>query len=146
MGPFRPTNDILTTCDSLLAKQFQVVLRLERRNPLHFIGKSVFACCFGMVINGELPEGAFKRFELAVKYVSAEELEALKDGLSQALTDWLDKRAKEKGWKVRNTVCPVCSEEVSSYEGSDKMPFIVCPRCIWKRGKLGAVDPTPAQP
>ncbi len=91
-----------------------------------------------MVINGELPEEAFKRFELAVKYVSQEELEALKEGLSQALVDWLDRRAKEKGWKVRNTVCPECSEEVTSYEGSDKVPFIVCPRCIWTKGKIGA--------
>jgi len=78
-----------------------------------------------MVINGELPEEAFKRFELAVKYVSLDELETLKSGLSQALIDWLKKSAKEKGWKVSNTVCPVCSEEVGSYEGSDKVPFIV---------------------
>jgi signal peptidase I len=98
-----------------------------------------------MVINGELPEEAFKRFELAVKYVSADELETLKEGLSQALIDWLGKSAKEKGWKVHNTICPSCSEEVTSYEGSDKVPFIVCPRCIWKKGKIGAAQITSDQ-
>jgi signal peptidase I len=98
-----------------------------------------------MVINGELPEEAFKKFELAVKYVSSDELEALKAGLSQALLDWLDRRAKEKHWKVKNTVCPECSEEVSSFEGPDGVPFIVCPRCIWKKGKIGAAQLTPDQ-
>ena len=89
-----------------------------------------------MVINGELPEEAFKRFELAVKYVNGEELEEIKDGLTQALVDWLQKSAIEKGWMVRSTLCPVCSREVGSYEGSDKVPFIVCSHCIWKKGMI----------
>ncbi len=91
-----------------------------------------------MVINGELPEEAFKRFELAVKYVNVEELEQLKGGLSQALLDWLQKSAKERGWKVSSTECPVCSQGADSFEGKDNVPFIVCSRCIWKKGKIGA--------
>ncbi len=92
-----------------------------------------------MVINGELPEEAFKRFELAVKYVSIDELDQLKNGLSEALLDWLQKSAKEKGWKASATECPVCSQKADSFEGKDNVPFIVCPRCIWKKGKIGAL-------
>ncbi len=89
-----------------------------------------------MVINGELPEEAFKRFELAVKYVNRDELEEIKEGLTQALVDWLQKSAMKKGWVVRSTLCPVCSQESTSYEGSNKLPFIVCPHCIWKKGMI----------
>ncbi len=93
-----------------------------------------------MVINDELPEEAFKRFELAVKYVSGEQLEQIKDGLSQALVDWLKKSAREKSWKVGETQCPECSAPVNSFQGSHGEPFIVCSRCIWKKG---LIEPVP---
>lgn len=101
-----------------------------------------------MVINGELPEEAFTRFELAVKYVNRKQLDELKDGLSKALLDWLQKSAKEKRWNVSETLCPKCSSVVSSFERSDNVPFIVCPRCIWKNGLIfseGETATIPAQ-
>lgn len=91
-----------------------------------------------MVINGELPEEAFKRFELAVKYVNSEELDEIKEGLTQSLLDWLQKSAIEKGWEVRNTLCPECSQDVSSYGVSDHAPFVICSNCVWKKGLIFA--------
>lgn len=99
-----------------------------------------------MVINDELPEDAFKRFELAVKYVNRDELEEIKGGLTQSLQDWLQRSAILKSWTVQSTLCPVCSQEATSYEGPDKIPFLVCPRCIWKRGMIFTEAEAPTVP
>jgi signal peptidase I len=81
-----------------------------------------------MVVNGELPEEVFKKFEFAVKYASSAETGELKDNTTLAILDWLKRGALEKGWTIKKTICPECYAVASRLE-SNKNLLIICPRC-----------------
>lgn len=85
-----------------------------------------------MVVNCELPEEIFKKFELAVKCVSCAETNELKDSTTRAMLDWLRSGALEKGWTINKTPCPKCSGVAITVE-SNKEPLIICPQCILQK-------------
>jgi signal peptidase I len=81
-----------------------------------------------MVMNDELTEEIFKKFEFAVKYAANAETGELKDSLTLTILDWLKDSALEKGWTIKKAKCPNCSDVVSVLE-CNKHLLIICPRC-----------------
>jgi signal peptidase I len=86
-----------------------------------------------MVMNGEFPEEVFRKFEFAVKYASAETGE-IKDKLTLSILDWLKGGTLEKGWTIKKTECPDCSEVASRLESNKKL-LIICTKCSSQKNK-----------
>jgi signal peptidase I len=83
-----------------------------------------------LVLDGELSEETFKKFEFAVKYMSGKESAAIKDGSTQALLDWMKKGGLKKGWKINKVKCPDCSSMTNGFESPHNLTLFICPHCI----------------
>ncbi|MDA4124006.1 MAG: signal peptidase I [Thaumarchaeota archaeon] len=83
-----------------------------------------------MSLNGELPDGVFKKFELAVNYIQDLNPDQITDGRVLALVDWIKKGGLDAGWKVNRTLCPVCSTTATNFECSNGLLLTVCPSCV----------------
>jgi hypothetical protein len=81
-------------------------------------------------MNGELPDGVFKKFELAVNYVQDLDPDQITDGKVLARVDWIKKGGLDAGWKVNRTLCPVCSSVATNFECSNGLLLTVCPNCV----------------
>ena len=82
-----------------------------------------------LVLQGELSEEVFKRLEPVVKYGKRIQLDGLNDDLVISLLAWMKKGGLEKGWKVTNIDCTVCSSRATSFVSSKDASFTVCQRC-----------------
>jgi signal peptidase I len=83
-----------------------------------------------MVLNNELPQSIFEKFEIASRYVKILQMDELKDNVSMALVDWMKKGGLEHDWKANNLKCPKCSTSARSFEGAKGNLLVVCPTCI----------------
>jgi len=91
-----------------------------------------------MSLNGDLPDGVFKKFELAVNYVQDLDPDRITDGKVLALVDWIKKGGLDAGWKVNTRLCPVCSSLATNFECSNGLLLTVCPNCV--SGPAGSED------
>jgi signal peptidase I len=82
-----------------------------------------------LVLEGRLSEQVFRRLEPVVKYGKRIQLEGLNDELVVSLLTWMRKGGLEKGWKVTDIDCPVCSGRATSFVSSKDTTFTVCQRC-----------------
>jgi signal peptidase I len=82
-----------------------------------------------LVLQGELSEDVFKRLEPVVKYGKRIQLDGLSDDLIVSLLAWMKKGGLEKGWKVTNVDCPVCSSRATSFVSSKEASLTVCQNC-----------------
>ncbi len=83
-----------------------------------------------MSLNGELSEGIFKKFELAVNYIQDLDPDQITDGKVLALVDWIKKGGLDARWKLNKTLCPVCSSVATNFECSNGLLLTVCPSCV----------------
>jgi len=88
-----------------------------------------------MSLNGELPDGIFKKYELAVKYVQDLDTDKIKDGKVLALVDWIKRGGLDAGWKANRALCPVCSSVATNFECSNGLLLTVCPNCVSSRSR-----------
>ena len=89
-----------------------------------------------LVLDRELSEEAFKKFEVAVKYMSGKEFAGVKDSSTQALLEWMKKGGLKKGWKINKVKCPDCSTMAIGFESPHNLALIICPRCISEKSKI----------
>jgi len=82
-----------------------------------------------LVLEGELSGDVFKRLEPVVKYGKRIQLDGLNDDLIISLLAWMKKGGLEKGWKVTNIDCRVCSSRATSFVSSKDTSFTVCQHC-----------------
>jgi len=82
-----------------------------------------------LVLQGELSEEVFKRLEPVVKYGKRIQLDGVDDDLVISLLTWMRKGGLEKGWKVTDIDCPVCSGKATSFVSSKDVSFNVCQHC-----------------
>jgi signal peptidase I len=82
-----------------------------------------------LVLEGELSEDVFRRLEPVVKYGKRIQLDGLNDDLILSLLAWMKKGGLEKGWRVTNIDCPVCSSRATSFVSSKDASFTVCQHC-----------------
>jgi signal peptidase len=83
-----------------------------------------------MSLNGELPDGVFKKYELAVKYVQDLDTDKVTDGKILALVDWIKRGGLDAGWKANKSLCPVCHSVATNFECSNGLLLTVCPNCV----------------
>ena len=76
-----------------------------------------------LVLEGEVSGDVFKRLEPVVKYGKRIQLDGLNDDLIISLLAWMRKGGLEKGWKVTNIDCPVCSSRATSFVSSKDTLF-----------------------
>ncbi|MDA4118739.1 MAG: hypothetical protein OK455_10400, partial [Thaumarchaeota archaeon] len=82
-----------------------------------------------MVLNNDLSEAVFKKFELALKYGKNMRMDDLKDSLSLALLDWVRKGGLEGNWKAEKAKCPRCSHLATNFDSGNQVSLTVCPNC-----------------
>jgi signal peptidase I len=87
-----------------------------------------------LMMNGELSEEVFKKFEFAVKYASNVKIEELNDSTTLAILGWLKKGSWEKRWKIKKTECATCAGTSITFE-SNKNLLVVCPKCSSLKSK-----------
>jgi hypothetical protein len=83
-----------------------------------------------MSLNGELPDGVFKKYELAVKYVQDLDTDKITDGKILALVDWIKRGGLDAGWQANKSLCPVCHSVATNFECSNGLLLTVCPNCV----------------
>ena len=93
-----------------------------------------------LVLKGELSEDVFRRLEPVVKYGKRIQLDGLNDDLILSLLAWMKKGGLEKGWKVTNIDCPVCSSRATSFVSSKDASFTVCLHCASAQEAPRAVE------
>lgn len=82
-----------------------------------------------LVLEGEISEELFARLEPVVKYGKRIQLDGVGDHLVLSVLAWMKKGGLEKGWKVVNLDCPVCSGRATSFVSSKDLSFTVCQHC-----------------
>ena len=87
-----------------------------------------------MMMNGEISEEVFKKFEFAVRYGKNGKSEKLKDSGTLAILDWLKNGALQKGWKIKKASCTACSGPAITFK-SDKGLFTLCSKCAMVKSK-----------
>jgi len=86
------------------------------------------------MMNGELSEEVFKKFEFAVKYANNVKTEELNDSTTLAILGWLKKGSLEKRWKIKKTRCATCSGTTLTFE-SNKNSLVICSKCSTPKSK-----------
>ncbi len=82
-----------------------------------------------LVLEGEISQQLFERLEPVVKYGKHIKLDGLGDDTLISLMTWMGKGGLERGWKVTNIDCPVCSSRATSFVSSKDISFTVCQHC-----------------
>jgi signal peptidase I len=82
-----------------------------------------------LVLEGEISPQLFARLEPVVKYGKRIRLDGISDDLVLSLLAWMKKGGLERGWKVTNVDCPVCSSRATSFVTSKDLSFTVCQHC-----------------